>query len=600
MDDSAFAQYALLAVIGIVTIVAVAAFSKKLGVAAPLILVVVGIAASYLPGLPSDFSVPPDVILIGVLPPLLYSAAINVPLVDFRRNLNSISALSVVLVIATTGITGVLLWLIFPELNLGAAFALGAVISPTDAVAATSMGKRLGLPARLVTILEGESLVNDATALVLLRSAIAAAAALTAAATGTATSSSISFGSVVGDFGYAVVLAIVIGVVIGFVTVFVRAKFRDSVLDTAISFAVPFIAYIPAEELHASGVLAVVVAGLYAGHSSAKHFSPQARISERLNWRTAQFILENGVFLVMGLQIKNIIGSVESDVFPLPTAIFVGLLMAAVIIVIRFLFVGPLLVWVRRQNEQRVRNHRRFAHALELVRTMANPTERMQRRRRRAELVYARRSQDLKSAGKDGLGWRGGVVLSWAGMRGVVTLAAAQSLPQDFPYRPQLILVAFVVAIATLLIQGLTLPVVIRLTGITGTDREADSRELAELLDEMSEAGLSALENPSLVIPGDNEIDPEVIEKVRKDTLLIAESAWERANNGNGDAALHRSPHQQYRRLRSEVLQAERAALLEAQSAGSYSSRIFRRAQAMLDLEETRLEQLDNPSGSPG
>ncbi|HEY0258268.1 MAG TPA: sodium:proton antiporter [Lacisediminihabitans sp.] len=585
MESAEFARYALLAVVGVVTIVAVAVFSKRLGVAAPLILVVVGIAASFLPGLES-FTVPPEVVLVGLLPPLLYSAAINVPIVDFRRNLNTISALSVLLVIATAFVTGALLFVIFPELNFGAAVALGAVISPTDAVAATSLGKRLGLPPRLVTILEGESLVNDATALVLLRSAIAAAA------------TAVSFWGVVGDFASSVAIAIVVGLAIGFVTVFLRSKLHDPVLDTAISFVTPFIAFIPAEELHASGVLAVVVAGLYAGHNSAKRFGPQARISERLNWRTVQFMLENGVFLLMGLQINGIVRAVKPRVFPLESAFLVGLLMTVVIIVVRFLFVGPLLVWLRRHNEQRARSNLRFGEAIDRIRRMTIQSERLQRRRERAERIYTRRSTDLTSLREEGFGWRGGLILSWSGMRGVVTLAAAQSLPETFPYREQLILIAFTVAIATLLLQGGTLPWVIAATGIRGTDRVADRRELASLVEEMSSAGLQALDNPSIVLPGSEPFDPEVVERVRNDTRLTTEAAWERAENGNGADALAHSPHQQYRALRREVLQAERNALLDARAQGTYASRILDRAQTMLDLEETRIEQLDNPSGS--
>jgi CPA1 family monovalent cation:H+ antiporter len=594
MHSEQFAQYALLGVIGIITIVSVAAFSKKLGVAAPLILVVIGLGGSYLPGFPADFAVPPEVILVGLLPPLLYSAAINVPLVDFRRNFNTISALSVLLVVASAFITGSLLFLIFPDLNFAAAVALGAVISPTDAVAATSLGKRLGLPPRLVTILEGESLVNDATALVLLRSAVAAAAAIVAGVT------TVNIGGVIADFGYAVVVAIVVGLVIGFVTVFLRSKLHDPVLDTAISFAVPFIAFIPAEELNASGVLAVVVAGLYAGHGSARHFTPQARISERLNWRTVQFLLENGVFLLMGLQIRRIVESVDPKVFPAIDAFYVGLLMTAVIIAVRFLFVGPLLYWLQRHTEQRERNNRRFALAIERVRGRASQDERLHRSRERAKRLHNRRATDLSQLREEGFGWKGGVILSWSGMRGVVTLAAAQSLPADgsFPYREQLILVAFTVAISTLLVQGGTLPWLIRASGIRGTDRAADRRELATLLDAMSEAGVAVLENPSLELPGDDVVDPEVIDRVRHDTLLGAESAWERAEHGAGVDALVNSPHQQYRALRREVLQAEREALLDARSAGTYASRILSRAQAMLDLEETRLEQIDNPSGS--
>lgn len=592
MDSPQFAQYALLGVIGMVTIVTVAAFSKKLGVAAPLILVVLGIGGSYLPVFPADFALPPQVILVGLLPLLLYSAAINVPLVDFRRNLNSISALSVLLVVASAFITGSLLYLIFPDLNFAAAVALGAVISPTDAVAATSLGKRLGLPPRLVTILEGESLVNDATALVLLRSAVAAASAIVAGVT------TVNVGGVIGDFAYAAVVAVVVGLIIGFVTVFLRSKLHDPVLDTAISFAVPFIAFIPAQQLGASGVLAVVVAGLYAGHSSARHFTPQARISERLNWRTVQFLVENVLFLLMGLQIRRIVESVDSQAFPVIDAVYVGLLMSAVVIGVRFLFVGPLLYGLQRRNEQRERKNRRFALAIERVRGRAKQDKDLQRSRERAKRVYNRRATDLTQLREEGFGWRGGVILSWSGMRGVVTLAAAQSLPVDgsFPHRAQLIVVAFTVAISTLLIQGGTLPWLIRASGIRGTDQAADRRELATLLDAIGEAGVSVLENPRLELPGDDRLDPEVVERVRHDTLLGAESAWERAEHGAGADALVHSPHQQYRALRREVLEAEREALLDARSAGTYASRILSRAQVLLDLEETRLEQIDNPN----
>jgi NhaP-type Na+/H+ or K+/H+ antiporter len=596
MEPADIAQYALLAVVGVITIVAVAAFSKKLGIAAPLLLVVIGIGYSYLPG-GSSVQVPPEIILVAVLPPLLYSAAINVPLVDFRRNLSTISALSVILVLVTAFVTGILIFFIFPDLNLGYSIALGAVISPTDAVAATSLGKKLGLPPRLVTILEGESLVNDATALVMLRSAVAVGAAATAA--GSTVAAPVNIGGVLGDFAYAVALAIIVGLVIGALTVFVRSKLRDPVLDTAISFAVPFIAFIPAEELNASGVLAVVVAGLYAGHNSARHFTPQARISERLNWRTAQFVLENGVFLIMGIQISGIIESVlRSQRFSLEGTLLAGLFVTVVIVLLRFLFVGPLLFLLQRRNERAEVGNRRFGAMLERIRAMADPGERVIWRRERAERFYNRRVTDLERAKAEGFGWRGGVILSWSGMRGVVTLAAAQSLPAETPYRPQLILIAFTVAILTLLVQGGTLPGLIKLSGIRGTDRVADRRELATLLDEMSAAGVTALEHPTLRLPRGEQFNPEVIDRVRHDTLLGAESAWERADHGAGVDALADSPHQQYRALRREVLRAERAALLEARSRGNYASRILSRAQSMLDLEETRLEQLDNPSGS--
>ncbi|MCU1404404.1 MAG: sodium:proton antiporter [Glaciihabitans sp.] len=577
-------ELALFGVIGVVTIVAAGFFSQKLGIAAPLILIVIGVVFSYVPGAPTD--VPHEIILMGLLPPILYSAAITVPVVDFRRNFSSISALSVVLVFVTAFVTGFILYMIFPDLSLAAGIAIGAVISPTDAVAATALGKRLGLPPRLVTILEGEGLVNDATALVLLRSAVAAIA------------TTVTFWGVVGDFLFAVTVAVAIGFAIGAITVLVRSKLHDPVLDTAISFAVPFIAFIPAEHFGASGVIAVVVAGLYSGHNSSRHFSAQARIAERINWRTAQFVLENGVFLLMGLEISTLITNVQKDELSAVQAVYVGLLMVVVVIVVRFLFVAPLLVVLQRRGVRAERRQTRFREMLDRFRGRTGELPRgIEKRQERGERIYNRRQVDIELLRSEGLGWRGGLILSWSGMRGVVTLAAAQSLP-NVDYRPQLVLIAFTVAIVTLLLQGGTLPWLIKLTGIRGTDRVADRRELATLLDEMGQAGIAILDNPKLTLPDGEELDPAAVERVRHDTLLSAESAWERAEHGAGVAGLSHSPQRQYRELRREVLTAERDALLEARAAGSYPSRILIRAQAMLDLEETRLEQIDNPSGA--
>jgi NhaP-type Na+/H+ or K+/H+ antiporter len=579
----------LLGVVALITIVAAGAFSKKLGVAAPLILIVLGFGFSFIPGAPVE--VPHEIILIGLLPPILYSAAINVPVVDFRRNLTSISALSVALVIVTAVATGFILFLLFPKLSLAAGIAIGAVISPTDAVAATALGKKLGLPPRLVTILEGESLVNDATALVLLRSAVAA------------TAGTFAFWDIAGDFAFAVIVAIAIGLAVGFVTVWVRSKLKDSVLDTAISFAVPFIAFLPTEFVHASGVLAVVVAGLYSGHNGAKRFSAQARISERLNWRTVQFVLENGVFLLMGVQISALINDTHKFDLSADTAVYIGFGMTLLVLIIRFAFLVPLVFLLRRQDARNERQTRRWGVLLSRMRRRIDAvpelagSERVQRRRARIEKSHARRKADVNQLKDEGLGWRGGVVLGWSGMRGVVTLAAAQSLPEGTPYRAQLVLIAFTVAVTTLLVQGGTLPWLIRLTGIQGTDKTADRRELASLLDELGEAGLAVLDNPDFELPGGEKIDEAVIERVRNDTLLAAESAWERADHGAGEDGLSHSPQRQYRALRREVLQAEREALLEAKSEGTYPSRILNRAQALIDLEETRLEQMDNPGG---
>ncbi|MCU1469812.1 MAG: sodium:proton antiporter [Glaciihabitans sp.] len=582
-------EWALFGVVGIATIVAAGAFANKLGVAAPILLILLGVGFSFIPGAPT--TVPPEIILAGLLPPILYASAVNVPVVDFRRNFSSIFGLSVLLVLVSAFVTGFLLYLLFPKLTFAAGIAIGAVISPTDAVAATAIGKKLGLPPRLVTILEGEGLVNDATALVLLRSAVAAIAA------------TVSFWGALGDFAYAVLVAIVVGLLVGVITVFVRSKFRDPILDTAISFAVPFIAFIPAEAVHGSGVIAVVVAGLYSGHAAAQRFSPQARISERLNWRTLQFVLENGVFLLMGLEISKLVEDVQRTAIKgepgVIGSVLLALLMTGVLIVLRGIFVPPLLLIIRARTEAAEKQQSRFRAQIDRLIQTAAGVARLERRSVQAEKAYTRRENDLEQRKAEEFGWRGSVVLSWSGMRGVVTLAAAQSLPDDgsVPYRAQLVLIAFTVAVVTLLLQGGTLPLLIRLTGIPGADRVADRRELASLLDEVGNVGVQVLEHPKLTLPDGEKIDSEVVERVRRDTLLSAESAWERADHGADVDGLVHSPQRQYRALRREVLQAEREALLEARSSGSYASRILNRAQAMLDLEETRLEAIDNPSG---
>lgn len=576
-------DYALVAVLGLVVVVVTAAFSRRLGVAAPLLLVVVGIGYSLIPGVP-QVVVEPDIILMGVLPPLLYAAAINVPVVDFRRNFLSISALSVLLVVVSAFATGFVLFTLLPDLDLGAAIALGAVISPTDVVAATSIAKRLGLPPRLVSILEGEGLVNDATALVMLRTAISA--------TALAASGRFSGLNVLGDFGYSLIVALAIGLAVGVVSVFIRRRLHEPVLDTAISLAVPFIAYIPAEELHASGVIAVVAAGLYSGHSAAR-FTPQSRISERFNWRTLQFVLENGVFLLMGAQLAGIVGDVHTDQLSADKAVYLGLLAAGMLIVLRFIFVWPLLLVVRKGEQRAISQGGRLGALAERMRIPRVGTDRFQRRRERFERAVDRRQNDIATLRDEGLDARGTIVIGWAGMRGVVTLAAAQSLPKDTPYYEQLVLIAFTVAIATLLLQGGTLPLLIRLSKIRGSDRAADRRELAELLDDMAAAGIQALENPDFQLPGGKTVDWQVLERVRQDTLIASQAAWERAEHADADDGILESPHQQYRDLRREVLQSERGVLLEARSRGTYPSRILTRAEALLDLEEARLEQMD-------
>lgn len=566
-------HYAVLGVLAVLVIVGVSFLAPKLRVATPLLLVLVGIGGSFLPGIPA-IDVPPEWILAVVLPPILYASAVNVPLLDFRRNIKAITGLSVLLVVGSALVTGWLLFLLLPDLSIAAAVALGAVVSPTDAVAATAIGRRLGIPPRLVTVLEGEGLVNDASALVLLRSAIAA------------TAGAVSLGEILGDFAYAVTAAIVVGVVVGWVTVWVRARLHNAVLNTTISFAVPFLAYIPAEELRASGVLAVVVAGLLTGHQSARYFSATDRISERINWRTVQFVLENGVFLLIGLELRSLIAQVQADDLGVLPAIALGLFATVVLVLVRIVFVVPLIAAVRR--DQRRAEEGGQGPGPEQPRTWSDPGGPAgARRRNRLALMITRRRADREFLRTEGLGWRGGAVLAWSGMRGVVTLAAAQSLPREIPYRPQLVLIAVTVAIVTLMVQGGTLPLLIRGIGIVGRDEQADHAELVGLVAEVGRIGRLLLDSPELAQADGSPFDADIIARVRADSLDNAAAIEE------ADGRLVPGPHAQRRALRRMVLEAERAALLDARATGAFSSRVIERAQEILDLEESRLGRFD-------
>src|SRR6478735_11786973 len=563
------------AVIAVAVIVAVAAFARKLGVAAPIILVIVGVTLSFLPGVP-EIEVPPEIILDGLLPPILYAAAISVPLTDFRRNLAPIAGLSVFLVIIKAFASGFVLYTMLPDLNLAAAIALGAIISPPDAVAATSIGRKLGLPPRLLTVLEGEGLVNDATALVLLRTAIAAAlGGLTTPWAG------------VVDFLGAVAIAAVIGLVVGFVSVWVRSKLSDPVLDTALSVVVPFAAFAPTEALHGSGVLAVVIAGLYTGHAAPRQFSAQARISDAINWRTIQFLLENGVFLLIGLELRTLVGDVEHpEILSVWNAVGLGLIAVFALIIIRFILIVPLILGLRRRAERAERSVLREWLMISYYRDHPVRYRWQALRKQRAERRYERHRSDLEEYRQEAIDGKGGVILGWAGMRGVVTLAAAQSLPNSIPYRPQLILIAFTVAFVSLVVQGGTLPWLIRTLGLQGADAKEDRRLLAQLLDDLSEAGLAVLDDPEAAASTSAPIDPEVVERVRQSSYLRAESAWERTIVTAPEGG---RPHHLYRTLRLAVVDAERTRLLEERARGSYPSRVLTEAQSLLDLEETRL-----------
>ena len=239
--------------------------------------------------------------LVGLLPPLLYAAALRTSLFDFGSNRRAIGLLSVGYVIFGTVTVGLVVWWLFPEIPLAAAMALGAVVAPPDAVAATAIARKVGMPRRIVTILEGESLVNDATALVCLRAAIAAIAGTVSAA------------GIAGGFLLAAGGGLVVGLAAAYVLTELRKRIRNVAINTSTSLMAPFVAYLPAEAIHASGVLAVVVTGLVMGTKAPSMPNGAARLSQRSNWHTVQFLLENSVFLLIGLQVRTIIEGVQDD-----------------------------------------------------------------------------------------------------------------------------------------------------------------------------------------------------------------------------------------------------------------------------------------------
>jgi CPA1 family monovalent cation:H+ antiporter len=591
----------LIGVIAAVAIVTVTALAPRVGVSAPLLLVALGVAISLVPAVPA-VEIEPEWILGVVLPPLLYATSVSMPTMDFRRDLTAISGLSVLLVVATSVVLGLLFSWLIPGVSLATGIALGAVLSPTDAVA-TSIVRKSGVSPRIVTVLEGESLLNDASALVLLRSAVAATAA------------SVSLWEVATDFLFAVVVAVAIGALVGKVSLMVRTRLSDPHLTTAISFIVPFVAYIPAEHLGASGLVATVAAGLVAGSGSVR-LRPQDRIAEAANWRTLELLLEGAVFLLMGLELYGLVLEVQEDHGSVWGAVGLGAMAAAVVLVVRAGYVAYLLATLRRRARRGV-TMRGYLSAIndrtdalqsmspeELARipVPARPPgarRRLLRRRRPVvdpaappETRFAglrvrvtRRIADIDYLQAEPLGPREGVVLVWAGMRGVVTLAAAQSLPRDTPHRALLLLVAFVVAAGTLLVQGGTLGWVVRRLGLA-RDGVDDRAELDRLTAEMVRAATEMLDRPDLRRPDGSAYAPVVLEQARR----ISQRQKEQVDDDVLADEDRASVAAQVRELRLALLDAQRDALLRLRDLGTASSGALTEALKVLDADQISLE----------
>ena len=521
-------EIAFLLVAIAITVLAVTAISERFEVPAPLTLVVVGVAASYVPGVP-ELRLEPEVVLLGLLPPLLYSAAVNTSLVDFNANRRPILLLSVGLVAFTTFGVGAVVRLVIPEISWPLALAIGAVVAPPDAVAATAIGRRIGLPRRIVTILEGESLLNDASALVALRTAVAALG------------TSVAAWEVGRDFVVAAGGGVLVGGLTFVIVGFLRKKVTDALLDTAISLVIPFTAYIVAEEIHASGVVAVVVAGLLLGHVAPVLQTAPSRIAERTNWRTIAYVLENTVFLLIGLQADWLLGEVGDSEFGVRTIVAACAAAFGAVVLLR-------LVWV-------------FASRYLLLRPGPDPTT------------------------GERASWRYSFLIGWAGMRGVVTLAAAFTVPEDTAHREVLLVIAFTVVAGTLLGQGLTLPWVARRLRVPSPDPHDDALARATLLQQAAKAGVHRLDELSAGEEDPHHVRELIIQRIEQRNF----AAWERLGTTEGEE----SPSDLYSRWRGEMIEAERRRVLEIRSTGSVPSEIVSDVLAMLDVEESMLDASD-------
>ncbi len=495
----------------------------------PIFLVLGGLALGFVPGVPS-IALPPDVVLIAVLPPLLYSSAFFTSLRELRANAVAIGMLAIPLVIVTMTVVAVVAHQWVDGMSWSAAFVLGAIVSPTDPIAATAIMRRLGVPRRVVTIVEGESLVNDGTALVLYRVAVIAAV-----------SGAFSFWNASWHFLWAVVGGVGVGLVVGYLVAAVRRRLDNPPVEVTIALMTGYFAFILANAIDASGVLAVVTAGVYLGWRTPELTSVQTRLQGVAVWEIVTFVLNALVFALVGLQLSRILDELTG--WSTGSLMWWGFLVTAAVVVTRIVW-GPILTLLPK-------------------------------------LLFPRLRHGRVTAGQP-------AVVAWSGMRGAVSLAAALAIPLStdagapFPERDLIIFLTFCVILGTLVVQGLTLPAVIRAFRIEPD--HLDEREDAKARIKAADAALARLE------------ELEVEDWVRDDTAERLRGLYGFRKNrfasrfDDGDDGAIEQQSQSYQRLRRELLEAERSAIVDLRRQGVISSDVERRLQRDLDLEDARLE----------
>lgn len=610
----------MIALLGMLIIVASQFIAPKVGVASPLILLGVGLAIGFLPQV-GAIEIAPHIILEIVLPPLLFSAAVRMPTMDFRREMQAVAMLAIPLVFISSFAIGFLINWMVPQISLAWGVALGAVLSPTDAVAVT-IAKRSGVSHRIITVLEGEGLFNDATSLVLLAAAMKAGLA--------ADNDALNPALLTGRVLIALGIAIVVGLIVGELGVRIRLIIKDPSTDTVFSFAMPFIASIPAEHVGGSGLVAAVVAGLVVSGRRAGMISAQNRRFSQQNWSTMTLMLESGIFLAMGLQAFGIIEDADGDGGGLARAAVIAVIAGSLIMVIRALFIAFMLTWLDHRRKHRKRRYHAEAERLEAfehrmaqacvvdseVLASRNLSEEQwlrtmnlwRRRLRIRERQHAVRRSDIDYFENEPLGPREGSVIVWAGMRGAITLAAAQTISSDAPMRSFLLTIALFIASGALVIQGLSLPWLIRLIKPKMASADISEEEREELRQVMS----SALVDTALA---------QAIKEVDAQTLLSAGVSRTLSRLGNvvdlqsspssgavseplpdtdgeneatpvemsGEEVERSFTRDQIRELALEAIHAQRDALLQARDEGIFSSAALEGALARLDNEEILL-----------
>jgi CPA1 family monovalent cation:H+ antiporter len=502
----------------LVAVAALVSIARRLGIPYPIFLVIAGLALGLIPGIPR-FEVEPDVIFLLVLPPLLYVAAFETPRRSFKAQRGSIASLAVGLVIASAAAVAVVGHELIPGLSWAAAFALGAIVAPPDAIAATAVATRFAVPRTLIALLEGESLLNDATALTLYRMALAAAAAGTFSPVTAATT-----------FAFAAVGGAAIGLAVAWVIAWIRTRLTDTPVEITVSLLTGYAAFLPAERVGASGVIAAVVAGLYLGSLRSRMMAADVRLTGRAVWEMFTFLLTGFVFIVTGLEVPLFLGRLE------PTEVVrlvgIGGAITLVLILVRagWMFGGTYgEALIRREA-----GGARPAHAL---------------------------------------------VLSWAGMRGVVSLAAALALPVDLPGRSALVVVTLTVIVLTLVGQGLTLGAVIRRVRL-GTGQDVQDEELLARR-ELVDAASRRIDQLYDVWPGHREL----LDHLRGQYAHRSEHVERDGSSAEADRELI-----EHREIRRNVIESEREALLRLRADGTIDDDVLRRLERDLDLEEQRME----------